>query len=79
MKQAEVLRINVPRRVTFAEEVLRVAPQIEASEDVPRVDLRAELSAHRVEEFDMDDGGSESHARERSPREYCQLVRRLRR
>ena len=39
MKQAEVLRIKVPRRVTFAEEVLRVAPQIEASEDVPRVDF----------------------------------------
>ena len=67
MKQAEVSRIKDPRRVTLAEEVLRVAPQIEASEDVPRVDLRAELSAHSVEEFEMDDGGSESHAAEDDP------------
>ena len=56
-----------PRRVTLAEEVLRVAPQIEASEDVPRVDLRAELSAHSVEQFEMDDTGSESHAAEDDP------------
>ena len=67
MKQAEVSRIKDPRRVTLAEEVLRVAPQIEASEDVPRVDLRAELSADSVEEFEMDDGGSESHAAENDP------------
>ena len=71
MKQAGVLRIKDPRRVNLAEEVLRVARQIEASEGVPRVDLRAELSAHSVEQFEMDDGGSESHARRRSPREYC--------
>ena len=64
MKQVEVSRIKVLRRVTSAGEVLRVAPQIEVSEDVPRVDLRAQLSAHSVEEFDMDDGGSESHAAE---------------
>ena len=67
MKQAEVSPIKVPRRVTFAEEVLRVAPQIEASEDVQREDLRAELSAHSAEEFEMDDGGSESHAAEDGP------------
>ena len=43
------------------------------------MDLRAELSEYSVEEFEMDDGGSESHAAENDPREYCQLVRRLKR
>ena len=31
------------------------------------MDLRAELSAHSVEEFEMVDGGSESHAAENDP------------
>ena len=49
-----------------SEEASRVAPPIKASEDAPGVDVGAELT-HSVEEFEMDDGGSESHAAEDDP------------
>ena len=54
MKQAEVSRIKGPRRVTLAEEVLWVAPQIEASEDVPRVDFASR--AERTQRGRVRDG-----------------------